>query len=32
VSENASDTKPARLLAVFIMDAAGKELTIPDPQ
>lgn len=29
VSENASDTKPARLLAVLIVDAAEKELVIP---
>jgi quercetin dioxygenase-like cupin family protein len=32
VSENASDTEPARLLAVIIVDAADKQLTIPDPQ
>ena len=32
VSENASDTEPARLLAVFIVDAAEKELTMPDAQ
>ena len=31
VSENASDTEPARLLAVFIIDEADKVLTIPDP-
>jgi quercetin dioxygenase-like cupin family protein len=30
VSANASDTKPARLLAVFIVDAADKELTTTD--
>lgn len=30
VSRNASDTKPARLLAVFILDDADKQLTIPD--
>lgn len=30
VSANASKTKPARLLAVFIVDAADKELTTPD--
>jgi quercetin dioxygenase-like cupin family protein len=30
VSENASDTEPARLLAVFIADAADKQLTTPD--
>jgi quercetin dioxygenase-like cupin family protein len=32
VSENASDTKPARLLAVLIVDAADKQLVIPDRQ
>lgn len=32
VSANASDTEPARLLAVFIVDAADKQLVIPDPQ
>jgi len=32
VSENASDTKPARLLAVPIVDVADKELVISDPQ
>jgi quercetin dioxygenase-like cupin family protein len=32
VSANASDTEPARLLAVFIVDAAEEQLTIPDPQ
>jgi quercetin dioxygenase-like cupin family protein len=32
VSENASDTRPARLLAVLIVDAADKQLVIPDPQ
>jgi quercetin dioxygenase-like cupin family protein len=32
VSANASDTEPARLLAVFIVDAADEELTSPDPQ
>jgi quercetin dioxygenase-like cupin family protein len=29
VSENASDTKPARLLAVFIVDTNERELTLP---
>ena len=29
VSENASDTKPAQLLAVLIVDTADKELVIP---
>ena len=32
VSANASDTKPARLLAVLIVDAADQQLVIPDPQ
>lgn len=32
VSENASDTKPARLLAVFIVDSGDKKLTVPDGQ
>lgn len=30
VSANASETKPARLLAVFILDEADVELTFPD--
>ena len=32
VSENASATEPARLLAVLIVDAADQQLVIPDPQ
>lgn len=32
VSENASATDPARLLAVFIVDAADERATIPDGQ
>jgi quercetin dioxygenase-like cupin family protein len=32
VSANASDTKPARLLAVLIVDAADEQPVIPDPQ
>jgi quercetin dioxygenase-like cupin family protein len=32
VSANASDTEPARLLAIFVVDAAEAELTKPDPQ
>ena len=32
VSANASNTEPARLLAVFIVDAANEQLTTPDPQ
>ena len=30
VSANASDIEPARLLAVFIVDVADQELTVPD--
>ena len=30
VSENASDTEPARLLAVIVVDGADEQLTIPD--
>jgi quercetin dioxygenase-like cupin family protein len=29
VSENASKTKPAKLLAVFVVDTAQRELTYP---
>ena len=32
VSQNASDTRPARLLAVIIVDDADKPLTIPDAE
>ena len=32
VSENASDTEPARLLAVLVVDAADEQLVIPDPR
>ena len=32
VSANASDTEPARLLAVLIVDATDEQLVIPDPQ
>ena len=32
VSANASDTVPARLLAVLIVDAGEEQLVIPDPQ
>ena len=32
VSVNASDTEPARLLAVLIVDAADEQLVIPDPR
>ena len=31
VSANASDTEPARLLAVLVVDAADEQLVIPDP-
>ena len=32
VSANASDTEPARLLAVLIVDGPDEQLVIPDPQ
>jgi quercetin dioxygenase-like cupin family protein len=32
VSANASKSRPARLLAVFVVDAAENELTTPDPE
>ena len=32
VSANASDTEPARLLAVLVVDEADQQLVIPDPQ
>jgi quercetin dioxygenase-like cupin family protein len=32
VSENASDTEPARLLAVFIVDVGNEQATTPDAQ
>jgi DNA-binding winged helix-turn-helix (wHTH) protein/mannose-6-phosphate isomerase-like protein (cupin superfamily) len=32
VSANASDTEPARLLAVLVVDVADEPLVIPDPQ
>jgi quercetin dioxygenase-like cupin family protein len=32
VSENASDTEPASLLAVFIVEAGDQPLTVPDTQ
>jgi quercetin dioxygenase-like cupin family protein len=31
VSANASRTKPARILAIFVVDDADAELTLPDP-
>lgn len=30
ISENASKTKPARLLAIFVVDADDRQLTTPD--
>jgi hypothetical protein len=30
ISENASDSNPASLLAVFVVDSKDKPLTIPD--
>jgi len=30
VSANASSTKPARLLAIFIVDTTEQEIVIPD--
>jgi len=32
ISANASTTKPARLLAVFVVDTKAKVLTTPDPK
>jgi len=32
VSANASDTEPAKLLAVFVVDTADKHLTMPMPK
>jgi quercetin dioxygenase-like cupin family protein len=32
VSENASATEPAKLLAVFVMDSSEQTLTTPDPK
>ena len=32
ISENASDTRPARLMAVFIVDEGETQLTFPDPR
>ena len=32
VSANASETQPAKLLAVFVVDTDQTELTIPDPK
>ena len=31
ISENASESQPANLLAVFIVDAEDRPLTLPDP-
>ena len=30
VSANASSTKPARLLAIFVVDTTQQELVVPD--
>jgi hypothetical protein len=30
VSHNASDTEPAKLLAIFVVDTADKKIVIPD--
>lgn len=30
VSHNASDTAPAKLLAIFVVDTADKKIVIPD--
>jgi quercetin dioxygenase-like cupin family protein len=30
VSENASDTEPAKLLAIFVVDSSDNPLTVPD--
>jgi hypothetical protein len=30
LSANASTTEPARLLAIFVVDTADKEIVIPD--
>ena len=30
VSHNASDTEPAKLLAIFVVDTADREIVIPD--
>jgi quercetin dioxygenase-like cupin family protein len=32
ISANASDTEPAKLLAVFVVDSTDKELTMPLPK
>ena len=32
VSDNASSTEPARLLAVFIVDVEAKQMTLPDSE
>jgi quercetin dioxygenase-like cupin family protein len=32
ISENASTTEPASLLAIFVVDSNAKALTIPDPK
>ena len=32
VSENASTTEPARMLAIFVVDSSERTLTTPDPK
>jgi quercetin dioxygenase-like cupin family protein len=32
VSRNASKTKPAKLLAIFILDSGERQLVVPDPK
>jgi quercetin dioxygenase-like cupin family protein len=32
VSENASPTEPARMLAIFVVDSSERTLTTPDPK
>jgi quercetin dioxygenase-like cupin family protein len=32
VSRNASETEPARLLAIFVLDSDEQKVTFPDPQ
>lgn len=32
VSRNASETKPAKLLVIFVLDPSERQMVIPDPQ
>jgi quercetin dioxygenase-like cupin family protein len=32
ISENASDSEPARLLVIFVADSEGRSLIVPDPK